>query len=284
VLRVKDAKSKMSWSKKLLNTPFLGDLTKKVISIKANSAAQNIAEHFTQFLQPQAALTPALRNEVFRIRHNVYCEELAFEEIKEEGQERDEFDPQSVFAMIKHKPSNNFTSCVRLVKSSCAEELLPIEKFCIESITNEELHPSNFKRAEICEISRLAVKADFRRRKADQFQGSATGAIHETSYSETELRCFPFIAIGLYMAAATLAIEGGMKHVYVMMEPRLARSMKFVGIHFIQLGDAIEYHGLRAPYYINPHIFMNNLSPGFKSLYNSISRDICSQLDDSKLV
>jgi len=274
----------MSWSKKLLNTPILGEITKKVISIKANSAAQNIADHFTQFLQPQAALTPALRNEVFRIRHNVYCEELAFEDIKEGGQERDEFDPQSVFALIKHKPTNNFTSCVRLVKSSCKEELLPIEKFCLQSITDKKLHPSNFKRSEVCEISRLAVKADFRRRKADQFKGSAIGAIEEATYSEIELRCFPFIAIGLYMAAATLAIEGGMKHVYVMMEPRLARSMKFVGIHFHQLGEAIDYHGLRAPYYINPQIFMENLSPGFKSLYNSISRDISSQLDNAKLV
>lgn len=274
----------MSWSKKLLNTPIIGDLTKKVISIKANNAAQNIAEHFTQFLQPQAALTPALQNEVFRIRHNVYCEELAFEDIKEEGLERDEFDPQSVFAMIKHKPSNNFTSCVRLVKSMSSKQLLPIEKYCIKSITNKELHPSNFKRTEICEISRLAVKADFRRRKADQFQGSAIGAIEETIYSETELRCFPFIAIGLYMAAANLAIEGGIRHAYVMMEPRLARSMKFVGIHFHQLGEVVEYHGLRAPYYINPQIFMKNLSPGFKSLYDSIARDIRSQLDDEKLV
>ncbi|PCI61975.1 MAG: GNAT family N-acetyltransferase [Gammaproteobacteria bacterium] len=274
----------MSWSKKLLNTPIIGEITKKVISIKANSAAQNIAEHFTQFLQPQFAATSALRNEVFRIRHNVYCEELAFEDVKKEGQETDEFDSQSVFAMIKHKPTNNFTSCVRLVKSTSATELLPIEKFCIESITDEKLHPRNFKREEICEISRLAVKADFRRRKADQFKGSATGAIEENTYSETELRCFPFIAIGLYMAAATLAIEGGMKHVYVMMEPRLARSMKFVGIHFHQLGEAIEYHGLRAPYYINPQIFMENLSPGFRRLYDSISRDIKSQLDDLKLM
>ena len=68
------------------------------------------------------------------------------------------------------------------------------------------------------------------------------------------------------------------KHVYVMMEPRLARSMKFVGIHFIQLGEAIDYHGLRAPYYINSTIFMENLSPGFKCLYKEISRDISKHL------
>ena len=274
----------MNWNKRLLNIPVIGGITKKIISIKANNAAQNIANHFTQFLQPQVATTPELREEVFRIRHNVYCEELAFEKIKAEGIETDEFDAQSLFSMIKHKPSNVYAGCVRIVKSTCRDELLPIEKFCSASITNEKLHPKNFDRSEVGEISRLAVKADFRRRKADKFKGSATGAISEYIYSETELRCFPFIAIGLYMAAATLAIDTNTKHVYVMMEPRLARSMKFVGIHFHQLGAAIEYHGLRAPYYINPQIFMKNLSPGFRSLYDSISRDICSQLDDMKLV
>lgn len=273
----------MSWQKILLNTPLIGDITKRVISMKVDNDAKGIAEHFTEFLQPEVATTAQLRDEVFRIRHNVYCEELAFEDVRPEGKEEDEFDNQSIFSMIKHKPSDVYTSCVRIVKSNSDDELLPIEKYCLDSIQNKELHPSNFARSEIAEISRLAVKSDFRRRKADKFKGSAVGAISETTYSETELRCFPFIAIGLYMAAATLAIETGVKHVFVMMEPRLARSMKFVGIKFIQLGDAIDYHGIRAPYYINASIFMKHLSPGFKSLYLAIDHDISKQLNDMKI-
>jgi len=268
----------MNWSKRLLNTPIIGDITKKIVSMKANNEASNIADHFTQFLEPQVAVSNALKEEAFKIRHNVYCEELAYESVKEGGQEKDEFDDQSIFSLIKHKPSNTFTSCVRVVKIQKEGQLLPIEKFCLKSITNKKLHPSRFNRKEIWEISRLAVKADFRRRKTDKFKGSATGVIQESSYSELELRCFPFIAIGLYMAAANMAIETGIKHVYVMMEPRLARSMKFVGIKFQQLGEPIDYHGLRAPYYINPEIFLSNLSPGFKSLYKAIEHEIYEQL------
>lgn len=270
----------MNWNKRLLNTPIIGGITKKFASIKVNHAANKISEHFTQFLEPQVAINNTLKNEAFRIRHNVYCEELAFEETKEGGLEKDEFDEQSVFSLIKHKPSNQYTSCVRMVKINKPYQLLPIEKYCLKSITNEELHPKNFNRNEICEISRLAVKADFRRRKTDKFKGSATGVIQEHIYSEVELRCFPFIAIGLYMAAATMAIDSGLKHAYVMMEPRLARSMKFVGIKFEQLGDPIEYHGLRAPYYINPEMFLNNLSPGFKNLYKAIEGNIGEQLKE----
>lgn len=267
----------MSWNKRLLNTPIIGDIAKKVASIKVDHDAQSIAHHFTQFLHPEVAVNEQLRQEVFKIRHNVYCEELSFEAVKDEGMETDEFDQQSIFAMIKHKPSDTYTSCVRVVRSHSPEQLLPLEKFCGYAIQDQDLHPKNFPREQICEISRLAVKAEFRRRKTDKFVGSATGAINETNYSETELRCFPFIAIGLYMSAATLAIDTGVKHAYVMMEPRLARSMKFVGINFHQLGEAIDYHGLRAPYYINPKIFMENLSPGFKSLFYAIEKDLCQQ-------
>ncbi|WP_019027141.1 PEP-CTERM/exosortase system-associated acyltransferase [Colwellia piezophila] len=273
----------MNWNKRLLNTPIIGNITKRIVSAKASREAHSISEHFTAFLQPYVAVDQKLKDEVFRIRHNVYCEELAFEDVREDGLETDEFDQQSLFSLIKHKPTETFTSCVRLVTSNGPDELLPIEKYCMDSITNEDLSPKRFNRKEIAEISRLAVKSDFRRRKADHFKGSSTGVISEVNYSETELRCFPFIAIGLYMAAATMGMNTGIRHVYVMMEPRLARSMNFIGINFQQLGKPVDYHGLRAPYYINPAIFMNNLSPGFKSLYKTIEKDICLQLAQADL-
>ncbi|MBL4940185.1 MAG: PEP-CTERM/exosortase system-associated acyltransferase [Colwellia sp.] len=273
----------MNWNKRLLNTPIIGDITKKIASMRVNHEAYNIAEHFTQFLQPQIAINDELEEEAFKIRHNVYCEELAFEDVKEGGLEKDEFDQQSIFSLIKHKPSNEYTSCVRVVRIQQEGQLLPIEKFCLDAITNEDLHPRRFNRSEICEISRLAVKADFRRRKTDQFKGSATGVIQESSYSEVELRCFPFIAIGLYMSAATMAINTGIRHGYVMMEPRLARSMSFIGIKFQPLGEPIEYHGLRAPYYINHEVFLADLSPGFKNLFKAIEHEIHEQLEGFKL-
>ena len=107
----------MSFGKLILNSPIIGDVAKKVASLKVNHDAGNIAEHFTQFLKPQYASTDVLRDEVFKIRHNVYCEELAFENQKDDGMEMDEFDPHSIFALIKHKPTNNYTSCVRIVRT-----------------------------------------------------------------------------------------------------------------------------------------------------------------------
>ncbi|WP_252730526.1 PEP-CTERM/exosortase system-associated acyltransferase [Colwellia sp. E2M01] len=242
---------------------------------------ESIADHFTQFLQARIAVNDKLKDEVFQIRHNVYCEELGFEKATKDERETDEFDQRSIFTLIQHKKSKVFTSCVRLVTSNNTDELLPIETFCASSITKSDYSPDNFDRKEIGEISRLAVKSDFRRRKADNFKGCATGAISEHNYSETELRCFPFIAIGLYISAAIMCTKQNIKHAYVMMEPRLARSMKFVGINFQQIGASVNYHGLRAPYYIKPADFTKQLSPEFKTLYNTIEKDIIEQLAES---
>jgi N-acyl amino acid synthase of PEP-CTERM/exosortase system len=164
-----------------------------------------------------------------------------------------------------------------MVRPIQPNEQLPIEKYCLESITREDLDPRKFDRKDICEISRLAVPKEFRRRVMDKFAGAGVAVINEHTYSEKEVRCFPFIAVGLYLAAAALAIEEDIKHAYVMMEPRLARSMKFIGIKFEQIGPVVEYHGKRAPYYINKSLLKKSLRPGFAKMLADILESIEKQ-------
>lgn len=232
--------------------------------------ASYISSHFSSYLSPVVANSEALREEVFKIRHGVYCEELGFEPVRENGQEKDEFDSFSYHCLIRHIRSENYAGTVRIVRPSESNHLLPIEKYCSNSISNQGLNPANFARRDICEVSRLAVPKQFRRRQIDNHQGSAVGTINQDIYSETELRCFPFIAVGLYFAAAALALENEIKHAYVMMEPRLARSMGFVGIKFQQIGPVVDYHGKRAPYYINQKLLNTKLSPSFRKMLTDI--------------
>lgn len=267
---------------KLVFTPSTStNITKKLAQIQKSNNDISIAAHFSQFLKPFIANNEFLKEEVFKIRHDVYCRELAFEKMKQNGLEQDEFDNRSILSLIQHIPSQDFASCIRLVTSNSANELLPLEQHCLHAITDKSLLPNNFNRCEIGEISRLAVRSNFRRRATDQYKGAESGVINERVYSETELRCFPFIAIGLYMTAAIMSVKSGIKHVYVMMEPRLARSVRFVGIHFKQIGAPINYHGLRAPYHITPEQFINDLSPEFTLLYKCIERNIEQQLSSS---
>jgi N-acyl amino acid synthase of PEP-CTERM/exosortase system len=64
-----------------------------------------------------------------------------------------------------------------------------------------------------------------------------------------------------------------------MMEPRLARSLRFVGIPFQQVGPVVEYHGKRAPYYISRHLLMSGLTPGFKRMLKNIEKKVNSQFN-----
>ncbi|WP_218312889.1 PEP-CTERM/exosortase system-associated acyltransferase [Alteromonas antoniana] len=236
--------------------------------------ANYISQHFSSYLEPVVATSQSLCEESFKIRHNVYCDELSFEPVRENGMETDEFDAFSRHCLIHHKSSDHFAGTVRVVRPLKQGEQLPIEKYCLNSITNDKLNPAFFERHEVCEISRLAVPKDFRRRQMDKFQGAATGVINQSTYSETELRCFPFIAVGLYFSAAAMVIHNEIKHAYVMMEPRLARSMGFVGIKFEQIGPVIEYHGKRAPYYINQDLLYKTLTPGFKIMLKHIQQTV----------
>jgi N-acyl amino acid synthase of PEP-CTERM/exosortase system len=263
---------------KLQRIPVIGVVVRKIIGLLASNNANNISKHFSQFLQPHIANTEELKLQVFRLRHKVYCEELKFEDEKPNQLEQDDFDAHSIHCYVKHVSSGNMAGTVRLISSSCDDEQLPIEKYCLHSITDHDFSPRAFPRDKICEISRLAVLEQFRRREQDKFTGAATGAINVDTYSGTELRCFPYIALCLYFSAASTAFHAKKEHAFVMMEPRLARSLAFVGIKFHQIGPVIDYHGRRAPFYINKPMLFDGLSPGFKKLLFEIEKSLANSV------
>jgi N-acyl amino acid synthase of PEP-CTERM/exosortase system len=226
-----------------------------------------IAEAFMQHLQPQIARSELQRREIYRLRHQVYCEELHYEALHPLREERDPFDAQAVHCAVRHRRSGVLAGTVRLVGKRGAHDRLPLETHCAQALTHPSLLPHHFAPHEVCEISRLAVPAVFRKQTA----AAAEGAIVAGGFSEQELRSFPAIAIGLYMAAITLSHETQRHHVFVMMEPRLARGLAFVGIRFQALGEAIEYHGKRGAYYIDTRQLPSQLAPAYLDLLQVIA-------------
>ncbi len=257
--------------------------TSKTTQHAAKKKATEIAQHYETYFHPMVALSDDDVQSVYRLRHDVYCEELGFEPTNDERVERDEFDDYSDYCLVRHKSSNTFASTVRVVAPSCAQ-LLPLEKYCEGAITDEELHPQNFAREDVCEISRLALRATFRRRKTDKFKDSAVGGININELYEEELRCFPFITASMYLAATVLVERHNIKHAYVMMEPRLARSTALLGIKFQQIGPVVEYHGQRAPYYITAEKIRSDLPITLKPLMDMIEREVNASLSTSQIV
>ena len=58
------------------------------------------------------------------------------------------------------------------------------------------------------------------------------------------------------------------------MEPKLARSLRMLGIEFNQLGQVIEYHGKRAAYRLSPEEFFHQISPSLHRFYRKIMKEL----------
>lgn len=237
----------------------------------------SLAEAFNQFFEIVPANTDALRDVVYRIRYQVYCHELHFENEADfpDGREIDEFDAHSVHCLLRHRPSGEFAGCVRLVlnTSSSSKPQLPLEHHCRESLDKTILDFSTLDRSTFGEISRLAIVSRFRRRPGEA--KTAHGVAEETvSLTPSERRVFPHIAVGLYLAAAAMALHRGMEMVVVMMEPRLARHMRYFGINFSQAGDIVDYHGQRGPFFITRDSLYQHIKPEVNGLLSMVGSQL----------
>lgn len=195
--------------------------------------------------------TPDLMEQIHRIRYEVFCKEFHFE--REEdcpgGLEKDEYDGQSIHCLVIHKATQLPAGCVRLVNTLKDDLLapLPIEKYCGASLYQGPQHPSRLPRESMCEISRLAVSPDFRRRKGES--QSPLGNIEELKFDAEEIRLFPLISFAVFIAILSLAVITKRQNGYAVMEPWLAQHLKLIGFSFEQIGEPTEYHGTRVAFH-----------------------------------
>jgi N-acyl amino acid synthase of PEP-CTERM/exosortase system len=230
----------------------------------------SLAQHFADYFEVVPVNDALTRREVFRLRYAVYCEELAYEDKNAfpDGEERDDFDSDSEFALLRHRSTGRAAGCVRLIRTARTPDLtFPFERVCAGQLDPTLVDLNQLDRSRIGEISRLAVHQDFRRRKgesetpeggtepADQFGGN---------------RRYPLVAMGLFLSASALALIHDVDQVLVMMEPRLARLLQSCGIQFTQVGEVIDYHGRRGPFQITQQELLRNLTPDSEALLNAL--------------
>ena len=234
-----------------------------------------LAENFKRYFFIRRAVSPEMKSLAFQIRYRVYCEELEFEDQSAfpDKQERDICDNYSDHFLIYHRGSSEqVAGTVRLVSPQTSEQKLPIELHCFSSVDPSKVDLNHLQQGEYCELSRLAVTDQFRRRKGEKGQPFVV----EDSRGRFGFPNFPYIAVGLYMAAAASCDARGMGTVIVMMEPRLARHLSRFGILFEQIGDVIEFHGKRAPYQISLDIFFANIKPPIRALYDHVAAEVAA--------
>ena len=241
----------------------------------------SIAKNFNQYFRIRFADTKELRQAAFKIRYGVYSNELGWEPKNKLGMEIDDFDNFSFHCLLEHRRTNTFAGCIRLVIPPVSEPHRPLafEQNCLHSAHPEIIDSTTLKRGSFGEISRLAVLSSFRRRDKEQ---NTPFIINETDpktvYTEDERRNFPNIAIGLYLAGLSLATMCNHVGLFVMMEPRLNKRLIRFGLPFKQAGETMDYHGMRALFFLARGDFFSQLNSELKELYQMIDDDLLEQL------
>jgi N-acyl amino acid synthase of PEP-CTERM/exosortase system len=241
-----------------------------------------LAENFAQYFDIEFANTKQLQQEAYRIRHAVYCEELGWEPLKDNGMETDECDAYSFTLLLKHKSTKRYAGTARLVitppdKPEC---LLPFEAHCLDSIREGAINLADYQRGSYSEISRLAVPEAFRRRLGEQQTPFVVNEFQndQAIFTEEERRNFPNIAVGLYLSIIALSQMCHHKAMFVVVEPRLKKRLERIGFPFEQLGDEMDYHGVRALFFLRKENYTAKLSPEVLELYNILYESLYPQI------
>jgi N-acyl amino acid synthase of PEP-CTERM/exosortase system len=235
---------------------------------------KDLGTRFKELFTLTLALESDSLEQVFRIRHQVYCRDLAWEPIRKDGREVDEFDPQSVHCLLSKQGTGEPVGCTRLIlcRPDDPEYRLPFENSCRDVLDRGIADPDRMPRNTLGEVSRLAVMKDFRRRKGEQ---AVPLSVSQDDFAgrATEER-FPFIPVSLYLGAAAVANRLGIEHVFVLTEPRLAIHFARIGFDIRSVGGPIEHHGTRVPSLLSSSKVVQGLRPLIRPLYEVIEQAV----------
>jgi N-acyl amino acid synthase of PEP-CTERM/exosortase system len=199
------------------------------------------AESYNSYFDVFRADTPALLDRVYRLRHQVYCVENAFEDAEQhlDGREIDADDERSGHTLLTHRSSGATAGTARVVRSLPGRPL-PIQGL----LGRDDLQAFEcLPLGTTGEISRFAVSKEFRRRQGE-LTGNGTVLVGDKR-DERSLR--PHITFGLMAGVLAICHDYGITHICAVMEPSLIRLLARSGLDFEALGGLVDYHGKRQP-------------------------------------
>ena len=243
---------------------------------------QMLAEHFEKYFEVVFANTEELKQEAYKIRYNVYCEELGWEQQRSSQIEIDAYDKFSYFCLLRHKRTGMYAGTIRMIipPTSSPRTKLPLEEHCLDSLEFPELNPENCNIGSYSEVSRLCVRSEFRRRPNEQKKPFyiADWPHGVDPFSEEERRSFPSIAMGLYLGAVAVANMCKHEHIFVMAEVKLIRRLRRLGLPAQQIGKETDYHGMRALFYLPRADFTSGFAKEVKALYDTVEEMVLNNL------
>ena len=233
-------------------------------------------ENFQEYFSVRLAVTSLYRQETYRVRYRVYCEEFGYEPTERfpNHMETDGFDAISTHCLITHLASGMPAGCVRMCPATVngLPQPLPYDQCCADSLDLEAMARYPAPRDMMCEASRFAVDGAFRRRSGESL--TRFGEIASLDLAEMERRTFPLISVALMLAGTAMAELMGRPYMFAVMEPFLPRLLKRSGMIFHRMGRDLDHHGIRAVYLNDTREFVRDMEGEFRHLYTWIHGEL----------
>lgn len=235
---------------------------------------RDLGASFRQSFELEPALDESSIDQVYRIRHDVYCRDLGWEPVRADGRESDEYDRHSFHCLLRRRGTREPVGCTRLILARPEDpgHALPFEDSCKEVLDRQIVDPAKMDRRTLGEVSRLAVMSTFRQRKGES--STAVSMADEDFGAGGPVARFPFIPVSLYLGAAAIARRFGIEHVFVLTEPRLASHFVRIGFDIRAVGGPIEHRGARVPSVLSSSKVVAGLRPLIRPLYDVIERAV----------
>lgn len=231
-----------------------------------------LAEAYRRHFEVVPATSEQLRRHGYRIRHEVYCRELGYEPVNADNLEQDAYDAQSIHFLVRSAATGSFVGCARLVlpHPENPSAPLPFERICAAHLDADALALLQNNRRQLAEVSRLAIVSHYRRRR-----GESCHPVTQADVGVQDGRArLPYLTLGLYMALLALARKQGLKRLFVLTEPALARSLGRLGVGLRIIGIPVNHRGSRLPAVMEVDAIIAGLSPEVRSLFDTISLEL----------
>ncbi len=233
---------------------------------------------FNQYFEMIPAISDELKQEVYKLRYQVYCIETGFKNPEEfpEGIEFDEYDPHSSHYLIRHRRLGIYIATTRLIlpNANNPEKLFPIEK---HSRIDDVALLNTMPRHNLAELSRFCVSKEFRRRKNEQQLLTNNDADSKILFAHEEKRSSSHLTLALFACSIKMSHENNIYFWYAIMEPALMRVFSALGIHFIGIGPLVDYYGLRQPCVIKVDDLLDSVAKKNLNYWNLLTNNGQSQ-------
>lgn len=242
----------------------------------------NLGHGFKKYFELIPATDQATRDLVFGIRHEVYCSDLHFEPERPDKREIDTYDAHSLHCLLRtrdepHEP----VGCIRIVLTNPDDPAkpLPFEHTCAEVLDRRIIDPAALPRGRIAEVSRLAVRARYRRRRGEDREAAP---INDDDFGSREQPRFPYIPISLYMSAIALAHRHDIDTLFVLTEPRLASHFAKLGVDIRRIGDAVEHRGARVPSVLDVNSVIKNMRFILRPIWRVVQQEVDAGIERAR--